>query len=65
MKASRRVAFTRVDALTDQQRQQQVDALARIGRLRGVIEPRKIKAPGVGCEFELSEAQREAERSMS
>ena len=47
-KAGRRVAFTRVHELTDQQRQQQVDALGRIGRLRGVIEPRKIKAPGSG-----------------
>lgn len=45
-KAGRRVAFTRVETLTTQERQQQVDALARIGRLRGVLVPRQIKGPG-------------------
>lgn len=46
-RAARRLAFTKVEELTDAQRQQHIDTMARIGRQRAAMKPpRVIAKPG-------------------
>jgi hypothetical protein len=46
-RAGRRLAFTKVEELTDQQRQAHVDTMARVGRMRAAMrQPRVIPKPG-------------------
>lgn len=46
-RAAKRLAYTQVDQLTDRERQEHVDVMANIGRMKAAMRPpRQIKASG-------------------